>query len=131
MYTITFIYIYIRVIIWIFKILYYYILYKTCNITKYLWFILGENGPNHKLECPILRRIEESFLPKFYTSQVVDISNGTVSLVPEYAAILPIRVLQLKEQNPYLWSRVDLLMDHIEDMDSTQKEKWKASKILY
>ena len=89
-------------------------------------FILGNDGLNHRLECPILSCIIKESLPKFQTSQVVEISNGAESLVPEYAAILPIRTLQLKEQYPCLWNRVNLLMDHTEDMDSTQKTKWKV-----
>ena len=83
---------------------------------------------NHRLECPILSCINKESLPNFQASQMVDISDGTVSLIPEYAAILPIRTLRLKEQNPCLWDRVNLLMDHTEDMDSTQKTKWKVRK---
>ena len=89
-------------------------------------FILGNDGLNHRLECPILSCINEESLPGFQKSQMVDITDGTVSLVPEYAAILPIRMIRLKEQNTGLWNRVNVLMDHTEDMDSTQKTKWKV-----
>ena len=53
--------------------------------------------------------------------------NNMISLVPEYPAILPIRTLKLKETNPSLWNRVDLLMDHSEDITPEQQEKIKVS----
>ena len=81
----------------------------------------GENGLNHQLECPILSHIDQDRLPKFRRSKRFK------TIVPEYAAILPLRILQLKEQQPDLWSRVNLLMDHVDDLDTMQKNKWKVT----
>ena len=53
-----------------------------------------------------------------------------MTLVPEYAAILPIRILRLKEQNAPLWNRVDLLMDHVNDLDPDQKNRWMVSEVI-
>ena len=57
-------------------------------------------------------------------------TTGVLTLVPEYAAILPIRILRLKEQNAPLWNRVDLLMDHVNDLDPDQKNRWMVSAVI-
>ena len=57
-------------------------------------------------------------------------SKGVLTLVPEYAAILPIRILRLKVQNASLWNRVDLLMDHVNDLDPDQKNRWMVSVVI-
>ena len=88
---------------------------------------LGENGLNHQLECSILSSIDKDKRPSFNTSIKDEAGNSMISLVPEYPAILPIRTLKLKETNPSLWNRVDLLMDHSEDITTEQQEKIKVS----
>ena len=42
--------------------------------------------------------------------------EGSVRFIaPEYGCITPLRVLTLRERNPELWERLQLLMDHDED----------------
>jgi hypothetical protein len=36
-------------------------------------------------------------------------------------------MLQLKEHDLKIWSRVNDLMNHLEDMDTKQKIKWKEN----
>ena len=98
------------------------------DVTKITIEILGENGINHQLECPILCCIDNENVPKFIESDAV--TTGVLTLVPEYAAILPIRILRLKEQNAQLWNRVDLLMDHVNDLDPDQKNRWMVSEVI-
>ena len=88
---------------------------------------LGENGLNHQLECSVLSSIDKEKRPSFNASIKDEAGNSMISLVPEYPAILPIRTLKLKETNPSLWNRVDLLMDHSEDITPEQQEKIKVS----
>ena len=57
-------------------------------------------------------------------------TTGVLTLVPEYAAILPIRILRLKEQNAPLWNRVDLLMDHVNDLEPEQKNRWMVGAVI-
>ena len=98
------------------------------DVTKSTIEILGENGINHQLECPILCCIDNENIPEFNESDAV--STGVLTLVPEYAAILPIRILRLKVQNAPLWNRVDLLMDHVNDLDPDQKNRWMVSEVI-
>ena len=42
-------------------------------------------------------------------------------------AILPLRLLNLSETNPDLGKRVNLLMDHVDDMGSDEKKAWEVS----
>merc|ERR1712223_1187492 len=90
---------------------------------------LGENGLNHQLECSILSSIDKDKRPSFNASIKDEAGNSMISLVPEYPAILPIRTLKLKETNPSLWNRVDLLMDHSEDITPEQQEKIKTNVV--
>ena len=94
----------------------------------YLQFqFLGENGKNHQMECSILSFIDKDRKPSFKASDKDESGNSTISLVPEYPAILPLRTLQLKQSNPALWNRVNLLMDHTEDMTSIKREQLKVN----
>ena len=96
------------------------------NIYNQIVF-LGENGLNHQMECSILSSIDKEKRPTFNASIKDEAGNNMISLVPEYPAILPIRTLKLKETNPSLWNRVDLLMDHSEDITPEQQEKIQVS----
>lgn len=44
-------------------------------------------------------------------------------------AVLPIRVLNLKEKNPDMWQKVDLLMDHKETMKDDERSVWQSQVI--
>ena len=46
---------------------------------------------------------------------------------PEYSAVIPLRILALKDNNPELWSRVSLLMDHVQDMKEDERNMWRVS----
>ena len=43
--------------------------------------------------------------------------------------VLPIRILSLKSQNPELWNRVNLLMDHNESMKEDEKLAWDTQVV--
>ena len=78
------------------------------------------------MECSILSLINKDKKPSFKASKKDELGNSNISFVPEYPAILPLRTLQLKQGNPALWNRVDLLMDHTEDLTSTKREQLKV-----
>ena len=81
-------------------------------------FFAGENGPNHQLECSTLSKLDENCLPDF--DKFTDESG--ITLFSVYAAILPLRMLKLKE-NTLVWERLDALMDHVKDMDKSERDK--------
>ena len=72
--------------------------------------------------------VKEDKKPSFEASIKDESGKSTISLVPEYPAILPIRTLQLKEKNPSIWNRVNLLMDHTDDLTQIQREKLKVNQ---
>ena len=73
--------------------------------------ISGASGPSHSsAECPVFSGLDSP--PTF---------DGPC---PEYSAVNPIRILALRERDPSLWSRVDLLMDHVQDMTEEEREMW-------
>ena len=43
--------------------------------------------------------------------------------------VLPMRVLNLKTEDPELWERVTLLMDHNESMKDDEKLAWQSQVI--
>ena len=98
------------------------------KIINYHFYFIGENGFNHKLECSVLSSINEDKKPSFDASIKDESGKSTISLAPEYPAILPIRTLQLKEKNPSIWNRVNLLMDHTDDLTQMQREKLKVNQ---
>ncbi|XP_059079369.1 uncharacterized protein LOC131877644 isoform X1 [Tigriopus californicus] len=67
-------------------------------------------GPNHAIECPVFANLEE--LPDF---------TGPCE---EFSAIIPLRILALRESRPETWERVNLLMDHVEDWNEVDKALW-------
>ena len=50
-------------------------------------------------------------------------------IIPEYCCITTLRGLELKRNDPDLWNRLQLLMDHDEDrrLDSEYTEKYSVS----
>ena len=62
----------------------------------------------------MFRRLPESDLPDFAVT------------CPEYAAVIPLRILALRERDPQLWHRVNGLMDHVDDMKEEEKNMWKV-----
>ena len=80
------------------------------------------------MECSVLSSINEDKKPSFDASIKDESGKSTISLAPEYAAILPIRTLQLKEKSPSIWNRVNLLMDHTDDLTQMQREKLKVNE---
>ena len=79
--------------------------------TKTKSLISGAAGPLHsRAECEVFAGLEK--LPSF---------DGPC---PEYSAVNPLRILALKESNSALWARVDLLMDHVQEMSEDEREMW-------
>ena len=78
--------------------------------------IAGRNKEQHQSECDILS-----------TYNLTEI-NWEENLLP-FMGVLPIRVLSLKTQNPDLWQRVELLMDHNESMKEDEKFAWTSQVI--
>jgi hypothetical protein len=46
---------------------------------------------------------------------------------PAFAAILPLRLLELRKKDPDTWDRVQLLMDHNHEMTEEEKIMWNVS----
>ena len=73
------------------------------------------DGPNHFPECQIFSKL----LPTGYEFRVKvdrELQEGQKKLVcPEYCCIAPLRALELKRNNPKMWRRLMLLMDHEEE----------------
>ncbi|TRY73393.1 hypothetical protein TCAL_09913 [Tigriopus californicus] len=72
--------------------------------------LICSEGPNHAIECPVFANLEE--LPDF---------TGPCE---EFSAIIPLRILALRESRPETWERVNLLMDHVEDWNEVDKALW-------
>ena len=73
---------------------------RTCIV----FLFPGEADPQHAAECSILSRLET--LPDFVPD----------SFCREYAAVLPLRLLKIRDTDPDLWTRVDGLMDHLDQV---------------
>lgn len=67
----------------------------------------------------MLAGLPESDLPDF---------SDTCS---EYAVTIPLRILALRDQNPMLWSRVNGLMDHVQEMKEEELNMWNVSRDLW
>ena len=85
-------------------------------LSRYLLYVSGENGPNHRPECSILSS---------WTNKDLDFFSDNVIL--EQIAIYPLRLLGLSETNPELYGRIQLLMDHLKDMGKDEKKVWEVS----
>ena len=80
----------------------------------------GEADPQHAAECSILSRLETP--PDFVPD----------SFCREYAAVLPLRLLKIRDTDPDLWTRVDGLMDHLDQVKTALMTIlfWRSSKIF-
>lgn len=81
----------------------------------------------HIRECDLL-----SETPKGY-KMVVDFSRvgkhpGVKAIAPEYCCITPLRLLALKDKEPELWDRVQMLMDHDDDRRK-EEDYWKMFQV--
>ena len=50
---------------------------------------------------------------------------------PAYSAVIPLRILALKKSDPELWSRVQLLMDHVGEMKEEERNMWEVGESAY
>ncbi|XP_059080183.1 SET domain-containing protein SmydA-8-like [Tigriopus californicus] len=81
----------------------------------------------HARECQLL-----SQTPKGYKMRVdfnrVGKHPGMKAIAPEYCCISPLRLLALKAQDPELWDRVQMLMDHDDDRRK-EEDYWKMFQV--
>lgn len=93
------------------------------QINDVFLFIPGASGPNHRIECPIFSQLPIPDRPAFLSPEN---DSDPFPPCPAYSAVIPLRILALKKSNPELWARVDLLMDHVEDMGEEEKTMWEV-----
>ena len=81
-----------------------------------IYDFLGQQLKNHRAECDI-----------FQTLNIKDF-DWNENCLP-LMGVLPIRVMQLKESNPDLWQKVNILMDHLETMKDDERLVWQSQVI--
>lgn len=75
-----------------------------------------EGGPRHREECSFLRQAR----PQYKEEDI-----NTV-----YSAVAPIRMLGVKREEPRTWSRVDRLMDHLEERRKGEPWRFVTENVL-
>ncbi len=106
---------------------------KLVSFFSFLCHSSGASGPSHSAECAVFSGLPPSERPDFASwpfptgdgPETSSSSGPRPPPCPAYSAVIPLRILALRESDPELWARVDLLMDHVDDMAEEEREMWE------
>ena len=68
------------------------------------------------------------FIHKLFS--ILSIEGQTKGVAPEYCCIAALRGLELKNNNPAMWNRLQLLMDHGDENKKSEMEYYEMFKVF-
>ena len=82
----------------------------------------GLKGELHQAECAIFATLGFKMTNNDDDVKEFDMNDNCLELMAE----MPIRVLHLKEADPEMWEKVNLLMHHNDSMKDDEKSVWQT-----
>ena len=73
-------------------------------------------------------QIKSYFIHKYFS--ILSIEGQTKGVAPEYCCIAALRGLELKNNNPAMWNRLQLLMDHGDENEKSEMEYYEMFKVF-
>ena len=73
-------------------------------------------------------QIKSYFIHKYFS--ILSIEGQTKGVAPEYCCIAALRGLELKNNNPAMWNRLQLLMDHGDENKKSEMEYYEMFKVF-
>ena len=99
-----------------------HVLMQVCHQFKLHGWALRTNTYLKKFQ------INSYFIHKYFS--IISIEGQMKRVAPEYCCIAALRGLELKNNNPAMWNRLQLLMDHGDENKKSEMEYYEMFKVF-